>query len=474
MKINVNASIGDHHLVLIPVYKHQILKKDELGLNEELEALFDQGVFIGKQGTHHFLRKNKKVLFFGMGEETAITPALTREAIGGAVREAKRLKAKSLAFYCREPLYLGALVETAILADYDFDRYKTGEKEQAVEDFNVIMKEDYDEAVVAEYKALAEGTLVARDLANEPSNVLSPLELALRAGALGEQYGFEVEIHGREVIEGEKMGAFLAVASASESEPQLIVMRYKGAPAVKKTFGLVGKGLTYDSGGLSIKSTEGMVTMKGDMSGSAAVIGTFAALARNQVKANVVGVVAACENMISGKGFRPGDILQARNGKTIFVGNTDAEGRLTLADALDYIIDAEKVDEVVDIATLTGAAVRALGTTTTAIMGNREDMIKRFFEASTLADERLWELPLFEDYKEQLKHHEADLNNLGGDPGTITAAAFLEHFVGETPWVHLDIAGTAFADKARGYRPRGATGMGVRLLYHYIKGDESN
>ncbi|OPL07892.1 MAG: hypothetical protein AVO33_03205 [delta proteobacterium ML8_F1] len=474
MKINVNASISDHQMILVPVYKHQVLKKDELDLNGELEFLFDLKIFDGSKGSFHFLRKNKNILFFGLGDESAVTPSITREMIGGAVREAKKLKAKSLVFYCREPKYLGALVETVILADYDFEVYKTADREQKIETLNLVLKEDFDEAVIREYQALAQGTMIARDLANEPANILNPAELARRTRDLGETFGFEVEVYGREAIEKERMAAYLAVASASENEPQLIVMRYKGAPATKKTYGLVGKGLTYDSGGLSIKPTDGMVTMKGDMSGSAAVIGTFTALSANGVKANVTGVIAACENMISGKGFRPGDILRARNGKTIFVGNTDAEGRLTLADALDYIIEKEKVDEVVDIATLTGAAVRALGHTTTAILGNSAEKIGAFFKASEPADERLWELPLFDDYKDQLKHHEADLNNLGGDPGTITAAAFLENFVGETPWVHLDIAGTAFSEKARGYRPKGATGMGVRLLYHYIKGDESN
>ena len=267
------------------------------------------------------------------------------------------------------------------------------------------------------------------------------------------------------------MHAFLEVARGSENPPRLIVMKYNGDSENKEDIiGLVGKGLTYDSGGLSIKSTAGMVTMKSDMGGAAAVIGAMSAITKLKAKANVVAVVATCENMISGKCYRPGDIINSMGGKTIEVLNTDAEGRLTLIDAVNYIIEKEHATKVVDIATLTGAVISALGITATGVVANNDFFYNRLEQASKICDEKVWRLPAFDEYKELIKSDIADLKNIGGPKaGTITAGLFIGEFVGEKPWLHLDIAGTSWSEKDSSYESKGGTGCGARLLYHLIK-----
>jgi len=267
------------------------------------------------------------------------------------------------------------------------------------------------------------------------------------------------------------MEAFLSVAKGSENGPRLIVMRYFGDESKKDdVLGLVGKGLTYDSGGYSIKPTSSMDTMKSDMGGASSVIGAISAIAKKKLKINVVGVIAACENMISGAAYKPGDIIGSMAGKYIEVLNTDAEGRLTLIDAVHYIIEKEKVNKVIDVATLTGAALVALGLTTTAVVSNNDEFYKKLENASFKADEKVWRLPAFEEYKKLIKSDIADLKNIGGRyAGTITAGLFIGEFVQNKPWLHLDIAGTAWSEKEAGYYSKGGTGVGVRTLYYLAK-----
>lgn len=266
------------------------------------------------------------------------------------------------------------------------------------------------------------------------------------------------------------MHAFLSVARGSAKEPKFIVMSYEGNPQSKEKIALVGKGLTYDSGGYCLKTDSGMKTMHSDMAGSASVIGALKAIAKSKIKKNVVAIVAACENMISGDAYKTGDIIGSMSGKTIEVGNTDAEGRLTLADALWYASTVEKADKIVDVATLTGACVVALGHITTGAITNNESFMKDLKEASYISGENVWELPNFEEYKESYKADFADLSNMGKDgAGTITAGLFLSEFVNDTPWIHLDIAGTSYSSSERGYLPKGATGVPVKTLYYLVK-----
>lgn len=366
-----------------------------------------------------------------------------------------------------------AMGEVFILADYDFDDYKSDKKPPTVANlfFKGIANPDME--AFKEGEILAESNIHARVLVNAPSNAMTPEKLAEYAKKHCGELGIEVEVKERDEIEKLGMESFLSVARASDLPPKLIVMRWKGGGKDGETLGLVGKGLTYDSGGLSIKPTNGMITMKCDMAGSAAVIGAMIGIARLDVKTNVTAVVAACENMISGRSFRPGDIIGSMAGKSIFIGNTDAEGRLTLVDAVTYIIEKEKVDRVLDIATLTGAAVRALGETVAAVVSNDESFYKKLDKSYSKSNEQHWRMPLLDDHRELLKHHEADLTNSAGGPGMMTAALFIEPFVKrdgkEIPWVHVDIAGPAFAEKPCGLHGKGGTGCAARPLIRLAK-----
>jgi len=265
------------------------------------------------------------------------------------------------------------------------------------------------------------------------------------------------------------MHAFLAVAKASTNTPKLIVMRYMGNPSSDQRIAYVGKGLTYDSGGLSVKPTASMLNMKDDMGGASAVIAAMGAIGKLKPKVNIIAIVAACENMISGNSYKPGDIIQSMGGKSIFIGNTDAEGRLTLIDAVTYAIEKENATFVLDIATLTGAAIHCLGSEAAPVVSNNDDFYAHVEKAFEKADERIWRMPIFDEYKALVKHEQADLTNSAGSPGTITAGIFIGEFVKDVPWVHIDIAGTAFIEKAVGAFSKGGTGSGARALVYLAK-----
>ena len=313
---------------------------------------------------------------------------------------------------------------------------------------------------------------MAKDLVNEPANVIYPEILANEVVKIGAESGFEVEVIHEEKCKDMGMQAFLSVAKGSVHSPKLIVMRYMGDEGNKEVLGLVGKGLTYDSGGFSLKPPTGMIDMKEDMAGAAAVIGTMSAIAKNKLKKNVVAVVAACENILSRDAFKPGDIIGSMAGKTIEVNNTDAEGRLTLIDAITYIIEKEGAGMIIDVATLTGAAIHALGRYTTAVVSNNDQFYETFMEATNVTDESFWRLPTFDHYKKQLKSKVADLKNSDKTgAGTITAAMFIKEFVQDKPWIHLDIAGTASTESPISeYMGCGATAVPLRTLYYFIKG----
>lgn len=449
--------------------------------NEQLKTLVENSSFKGKaQETEFFsFLENegiKNYILAGLGKEDKINKETYKKTLTKSVKEAIRRKLdyivtdiKDISVFPDDYIITRTFTEVSLMAGYKFDKYKTQDKDKEEKDLVVLLKNAREEAL-AEGTLLAEATLLARDLINEPANIMTPEALAEEAKNRGREAGFQVEIFDKDDIEDLGMGAFLAVAGGSKKKPKLIVLRYLNDPENPQVInGIVGKGLMYDSGGLSIKPTNSMLEMKSDMSGAAAVIGAFTAIAEAGLKVNAVGVIAACENMISGKSYRPGDILTTMAGKTVFIGNTDAEGRLTLVDAIHYIIEKEKVSNVVDFATLTGAAVVALGDTTTAVLSNNDDFYNEIAQASSEADERIWRLPLFDDYKEKLKAKEADLTNSAGNPGTITAALFIEAFVQEKPWVHLDIAGTSWTEKEYDYYSAGGTGYGVRTIFHWLK-----
>lgn len=424
--------------------------------------------------------KPRVALVVGLGDSNKLELEKIRKALGKALKEADKLKVRSLTIapwsLTSLPIdaVVRALTETALLSSYRFDRYLSEKKEPTLKSVQIGYKEKDEIDVIQGLKvgqSLGTSTNLARDLVNEPANTLTPAQMALSAQKFGEQYGFEVEVLEEEAIAELDMKAFLSVARATVNRPRLIVMKHFGNPKEPdEIVGLVGKGLTFDSGGLSIKPAQGMGDMKSDMGGAASVIGAMCAIAEQNLPLNVVAVVAACENLIAANAYRPGDILGSMSGKTILIESTDAEGRLTLADAVHYIITKEKANTVLDIATLTGAAIVALGNTTTGVVTNNEKLYTKLQMASEESGERVWQLPNFPEYAEQNKTPVADLKNTGGRAaGTITAGLFIEAFVQDTPWIHLDIAGTSFASKASDYLTEGATGVGVRLLYHFIE-----
>lgn len=416
----------------------------------------------------------RHIILMGLGKAEEFNPEKARRAAGKALKQAQKLKAAQLdinladfgdAIPSRE---LGRVIsEGALLAAYKFDKYITERKDNPVQQVNLLGQGDDLSQGIDTGKVLAEATNLARALVDEPANVLTPAKLAFEAEKAGAKYGFAVNVRDEAGIRALGMEAFLMVAKASYNPPRLIVMEHKGNPESSEVLALVGKGLTYDSGGLCIKNPQGMAGMKGDMAGAAAVIGAMAAISKLKIKANVVGVIAACENMISGRAYKPGDIIGTMSGKSIEVLNTDAEGRITLADAVYYAVAKEKATKVLDIATLTGAAIVALGNLATAVLASDDELFAKLQQASDLAGERIWRLPHDEEYKELIKSEVADIRNTStGGAGTITGGLFIGAFVENTPWLHLDIAGTAWTSKAGDYHPKGATGAGVRTMFH--------
>jgi leucyl aminopeptidase len=309
---------------------------------------------------------------------------------------------------------------------------------------------------------------MARDLVNEPANTLTPAALAKAAQDLAQKYDLIIEVFDKEQIQNLKMGGLLGVAQGSQQPPKFIVLKYQGKDTGAADIALVGKGITFDSGGISIKPSEHMGDMKGDMAGGAAVMGAIAAIALLKPKINVAAIIPATENMPGGTAMRPGDVITIMNGKTVEIITTDAEGRLILADALSY---AEKIGalKIVDVATLTGACQVALGNICTGAFGNNQELVNQIIDAGAEAGECMWQLPMNDEYKELNKSDVADIKNSGGRyGGAISAAWFLREFVEKIPWVHLDIAGTSDTDKEKGYLVKGATGVPVRTLVNLV------
>ncbi len=407
----------------------------------------------------------KRVLLAGGGKAEKFDSAEMRKLVSAAVRFLKpkgiRRIAIALEGAARGDDFASAAVEGAILGDYEPDRYKGGDK-KSLESVVIV---DGSEAAVSRGRILAESQNFARALANEPANLLTPLKMAKEARAMCAESGLECEVLEREQMEKLGMGALLGVAQGSAEPPALIVIRYKPTMAKSQDhLGLIGKGVTFDTGGISIKPADGMEKMKYDMSGGAAMMGAMRAIAQLKPALTVTAFIPCVENMPGSRAQRPGDIVTAMSGKTIEVLNTDAEGRLILADAIAYARQ-QGVTHMVDAATLTGAIVVALAHIHVGLFSNDDAMRDRVLKAASAEGERMWAMPLDDDYAEYLKSAFADLGNIGGRwGGAITAAAFLKAFAEDTPWVHLDIAGTAWLDDAKPHMAKGPTGLPVRTL----------
>jgi leucyl aminopeptidase len=440
----------------------------------QMKEFYDSTEFSGKSGEvavlHHPSGLSaKRLVLAGGGKRERLDAAELRKLTGAVVRALKSKGIRSITLALDEPFrsddFTAAAVEGALLADLENDRYKTDPKknEKQVDSFAVL---GGSQAGVNRGRILAEAQNFSRDIANEPANVLTPTVLAGHARKMASEFGLECEILDQDRMKQLGMGALLGVAQGSAEPPALIVLRYKpaNAPTSKDHLGLIGKGVTFDTGGISIKPSDGMEKMRYDMAGGAAVIGAMRAIAQLKPSIPVTALVPTVENMPGSKAQRPGDIVKSLSGKTIEVLNTDAEGRLILIDALTY---AQRLGctHLVDAATLTGAIVVALGSVNIGAFTNNEAFLGKLLAASKAEGEKTWQMPMDEEYKELLKSNFADLHNIGGRAGgSITAAWFIRDFVDETPWIHLDIAGTAWLDDAKPYMAKGATGVGLRTF----------
>ena len=418
----------------------------------------------------------KRVLVVGLGSQDKVTPQSLRRASAVATRHAQQTGAKTVvlaigdvnAASSMNPIEVTqAQVEGALTGLYSFRKYQNSEREkQAVEQISLLTLQNEQAQVeqgIERGRIMAEATNFARTLINEPPNVLTPTELANRAQSMAQQYGLECEVFDKDKITELGMGGLLGVTQGSVEPPHFVILHYRGGNANDKGIALVGKGITFDTGGISIKPPAGMDEMKGDMGGAAAVLGAMQAIAGLKPAINVTGLVPTCENMPSGTAYRPGDILRISNGKTIEIVNTDAEGRLILADALSYAVK-EGLSPIIDLATLTGGIVVALGNVMTGLFCNDEQLTNEIIAAGRIEGEKFWPMPLDEEYADSIKSDIADIKQTGGrGASSVTAAKILENFVGDAKWAHLDIAGTSYTEK-KSYQEKGGTGVGVRTL----------
>ncbi|MGZ5440963.1 MAG: leucyl aminopeptidase [Thermoanaerobaculia bacterium] len=419
----------------------------------------------------------RKVTLIGLGKADAITHRSVRAAVTTAGRTAKKHRDARVALFLPEALprmdanaTALALADALAQSDYKYDPYITVEEDQKRIDIHgTVIAPDADaKRLTAEARALAEAVETVRNLGNAPANFMTPTELASRAEEVCKRVGVKCTVYGKREIARMKMGGLLAVNRGSDQEPRFVVMEYAPRKA-KKHVALVGKGITFDSGGISIKPAEKMEEMKFDMCGAAAVVGIIEAAAKLELPVKITAVFASTENLPSGSAYKPGEIITMMNGKTVEVVNTDAEGRMILGDALHYVSQL-KPDHVIDYATLTGACVVALASEAAGLFSSDDELARKLIESGERVGERLWRLPAWDEYKDLIRSEWADMKNSGGRwGGAITAAVFLKEFVDCSSWAHLDIAGTAYAESETAREARGATGAGVRVTIDFLR-----
>jgi leucyl aminopeptidase len=465
-----------------------ILETIDDKLSGAIRHLFETGDYTAKLGQTAILYsqgklKSKRIALAGLGRKNEITIEKIRRAYGYAGRKIKQLKVKSISAQAIESNHptlklqetSQAVVEGMLLSSYKLERFKTDEESRKTGLRQLTILDENSKKIAEIERGVREGeifswaTNFSRDLANQPSNYLTPERFAQVASQIARENNFKSKIFSKAQIKQLKMNAFLAVASGSNQPPKLIVLEYSPPGRKTNTLALVGKGITFDAGGLSLKPTDDMLEMKADMMGGAVVISAMASCAKMKLPLHLIGIIPATENLPSGSALKIGDVIISHSGKTIEVLNTDAEGRLILADALSYA-RSFKPDAIIDVATLTSAIKIALGTVCAGIFSNNEGLKSRMIEAGEKTGERVWNMPLWEEYQEFLKSDLADMKNTGGKWGAaIIAASLLKNFVADVPWIHVDIAGVDFKDKEDSYWSKGATGFGARLLLQFLK-----
>ncbi len=451
--------------------------------NGVIASLIETGEFTGKSSESAYVHnpgemKAKRLLLVGAGKQEEFATETVRKLAGAAARTLRGKKARSFALLRRSQLPIGesaqAATEGALIALFEPDKYHTSDKTESHLETMILAAGDGDandvNRGVERGRIVAEATNFAREVVNEPANVMTPTELARRAEETARNFDLDIDVLDEAQMKDLGMGALLGVAQGSAEPAKLIVLSYAPRAESKETIAIVGKGITFDTGGISIKPSDGMEKMKYDMAGGAATIAAMRAIAQLKPPVNVIGIVPATENMPGGRAQRPGDIVRSMTGKTIEVINTDAEGRLILADAVAY---ARKLGatKIVDLATLTGAVSIALGDIYVAVMGTDQEWLDQIIAAGKKAGEKIWQLPLDKEYREQIKSEIADIKNVGGrKAGTITGAYFIREFVEDTPWAHLDIAGTAWNENGKPHLAVGPTGVGVQTLVNLVCG----
>jgi leucyl aminopeptidase len=462
----------DADLIAVGIFEDKSLTPLAETIDETSEGqitrAIDLGDVKGKSGeAHTFYVDGKRVLLLGLGKKDKFDASAIRVAAGKSSRTAISKKVNSVAVecFCSGQDSCQSMGEGIVLGSYQFLDYKTKSKDNFELKSATVLGCDGDS--VAKGAAIGNAVCFARDLANHPGNVTTPSRLAEAAGEIAQEGGMNLTVFDRKEFTEMGMGGLAGVAQGTDEPPKFIILEYSNGGDEKPKV-LVGKGLTFDAGGISIKPAGKMDAMKFDMCGSAVVLGIFKALAALKPKMNVVGIVPSTENLLGGKAYKPGDILKAYNGKTIEVLNTDAEGRLILADGLSYASKHYDPEFILDFATLTGAVLIALGHLATGIMGTDDDLVERVKDSSKMSGEKVWEFPLWPEFCKQIKSNIADVKNTGAarQAGTIAGGAFLKEFVAEgIPWVHFDIAGTAWDVKPTSIDPKGsATGWGIRLV----------
>ncbi len=450
-----------------------------------LQEIVTETEFKGKPGETAFFRSSgsiRKIVLVGLGKADKLDLEGLRQAAAAIARPANKQKSKTLGILLpaldgKAAESASAIAEGAVLSMHQDNRFKSEpDKNGSAKHLEQveILGMGVQDAATAKAQQLCEGVILARELVNAPANVVTPVSLAETAAELAQTAGFTLQVLETADCEALGMGAFLCVGQASDIPPKFIHLTYKPEGTAQCKLAIIGKGLTFDSGGLNIKPTgSGIETMKMDMAGSAATFGAAKAIGLLKPNVEVHFIVAATENMISGRAIHPGDVVTASNGKTIEINNTDAEGRLTLADALVFAEKLE-VDAIIDLATLTGACIVALGNDIAGVWSPSDELADAILEASEQAGEKMWRMPLEDKYFEGMKSMIADMKNAGPRPGgSITAALFLKQFVKETPWAHLDVAGPVWTEKESGYNNAGATGYGVRSLVNWILSNEA-
>ncbi len=470
MKISLTKSEVPSELLVLPLFNTEQPKNKNLPKT----ALADFKNRVGN--THLIYSDSGRIMLLGLGNKNQFTPNIWRTAVHSTINSAISLGIESLTLILPKLpiLQLETFLELTGFAltfsSYRFDEYKKEKNGLKLKQINIAGPLSAKLIKALERGiAIGEAANTARDLANHPGNIATPTHLAQHAIETAKKYGFSCQVLGPKEIEKEKLGLLAGVSLGSEQPPQFIILEY--GPKSKPPYVLVGKGLTFDSGGVSIKPADRMEEMKYDMCGGATVLGIFEAAAKLKIPVHLVGLIPSTENLLSGRAVKPGDILMAHNQSSVEIINTDAEGRLVLADAISFAKKYYKPKLIIDYATLTGAVVTALGDEYTGYFSNVDTYLKPFEKAANKTAEKLWPLPLASEYRDQLRSIIADIKNLGekGSAGATTAALFLEHFVGSTPWIHLDIAGTAWTMRPKSYTSAGATAWGVYLTIEMLR-----